>query len=684
MKLKDIFNRKVRDEKKKYKFYKLPNYVITSEFLDLFSDEEIRNQIYATKGSAADFITKENYDNLIKLCKINNDFGIETAKLNHIVSQEELKYFKELAKYNFDYLQIIRHGNKILEYKNKYGDIVIPYLKKDYNLYSKLLDKKAYCSEIDLNWALKNPNEAMFIYELGPEKRKLILEALNNDTYDIVKKLLIDGFNSEIINIFKFYNYDEKVIDLFKSKNIYNISDIPDHSTLSKIGKLICDYNIYIAKKEGNLNELKTNLCRKYFDKDYNKIISLFSRYEKSGVTFSNRVNEMLIFIKKVMEAKKIEDIPNESIDFTSEEFIKEIYNNFKIIMKKENFKTSDYKEDLIIKDGVKIINGDNIKNFNMMIHVMSKKSKETSPNFKLGNKLKEHPELWENSNGSNNLCCSIISEHSMYCFGNGFSNADLVLGFDNFENYDFIGAESIDRGTNMRGAGAINKDYKYSSNTYDFYFPSELTNFTLEKPINRNQGEIGLGGYNEVTLVRTKYVKPSYILTTINFDNKNYKKSIDEGTIKWAKFYDIPIVQLDGDILYKNAVKTLDEKVNVMSQGRVNIDTFDEFMKAVKTISFTKDKRIDVLDIVIKLIDKNINNLSINQTEEYLKIINKYKAYIINEFSENISFDAYSGEQSFIQSRKKQLSDKILLLKARRERFKNDNTLSNNDGLSM
>lgn len=688
MKLKDIFNKKVRDEKKKYKFYKLPDYVITSEFLNLFPDEEIRNKIYDYSNyDSANFITKENYNTLIELSKINKDFGIESVKLGYIVSQEELKYFKELAKYDFDFLQIIKHATKILEYKNKYGDIVIPYLKKDYNLYSELLDKKDYYSEMDLNLALKNPSESMFIIynKLTPKERNLLLEALKNDTYHIVKKLLIDGFSVQIINIFKFYNYNEKIINLFKSKNIYELSNITEHSTLNQIGKLICDYNIYIAKKEGNLNELKANLCRKYFNKDYNTIISLFSKYEKNGVMFSSRANEILIFIKKVMEAKKIEDVPKESINFTSEEFIKEIYNNFKNIMKKENFKASDYKQDLIIKNGVKIIKGDHIKKFNMMVHVISTKSEKTSPNFKLGNKLKEDPELWENSNGSNNLCCSIISEYSMYCFGNGFSNADLVLGFDNFENYDFLDSKNQDRSTNMRGTGATDENYEYSTNSYDFYLPSELTNCTLTKPINNNQAEIGQGGYNEITLARTKYVKPSYILTTVNFDNKNYKKSIDEVAIKWAKFYDIPIVQLDGDILYKNAIRIFDEKLNTMIQGKVNIDNFDEFMKAVKIISFTKDKRIDILDVIINLIDKNINNLSVNQIEEYLKIINKYDAYIISEFSEKIKFNFVIDEMNFIQTREKQLADKILLLKGKREKLINEDTLSNhNSGFSI
>ncbi len=687
MKLKDIFNKKVRDEKKKYKFYNLPDYVITSEFLLLFPDEEIRNQIYSTvsKDQDLNFTTKENYNNLINLCKINNNFGMEAVKDNYIVSKEKFEIFTELNNYAFDFYMCKKYGNRLLEYKNKYGNIVMPYLKKDYNLYSKLLDKKDCYSEIDFNWALKNPAEAFFICKLPSVDRKLILEALNNNTYGIVKKLLIDGFAPKIIDIFKFYNYNEKVIEIFKNKNIHNTGDIPSHSTLSQIGKLICDYNIYIAKKEGDLNELKTNLCRKYFDNDYGEIISLFSRYEKSGAVFSNRVNEMLIFLKKVIEATKIEDISDVDIHFSNEEFIKEIYNSFKSIMKKECFKTSDYKEDLIIKDGVKIIKGDHIKEFNMMVHILLQKERKHSPNFKLGNKLKEYPELWENSNGSNNICCSVISEYSMYCFGNGFSNADLVLGFDNFENYDFIASQSIDRGTDMQGTRATYENYEYSGYTYDFALPSELTNISLKKSINRNQREIGLGGYNEITLGRTKHTKPSFILTTINFDKENYKKPIDEVAIKWAKFYNIPIVQLDGNVLYKNAMQIFDKKLNVMSQGKISITDFDEFMKAVKTINFTKDKRIDVLDIVIKLIEKNIDNLSINLIDEYLKIINKYKVYIIEEFSENINFDVPSDEISFRQGRKKQLSDNILLLESRKAMLENNDILSDsNNGFSI
>ena len=78
MKLIDIFSKKVRDEKKKYGWRKLPDYVITSEFLRFFPNEELREKIYTSNYVT----TRENYNALIELYKINKNYAIESIRGN--------------------------------------------------------------------------------------------------------------------------------------------------------------------------------------------------------------------------------------------------------------------------------------------------------------------------------------------------------------------------------------------------------------------------------------------------------------------------------------------------------------------------------------------------------------------------------------------------------------------------
>ena len=282
MKLKDIFNKKVRDEKKKYNFYNLPSYVITSEFLEFFPDEEIRNQIYSTvdQDQNLNFTTKENYNNLIELCKVNKDFGIGVAKSGHVVDKEELENLKELNWYGFNFDMYKSCGKQILIYKEKYGDIVMPYLKENYDLYSNLLNK--FNGDIDLKWCLENPSEFDFLKNLdyGKSEIEYLKKFINEerfDDYEKIKELVKNGYNLYILEMLEYYNFDDEIIRLLDSKKIKSEKYILRISSQNINGRNIfnlkCDYEINKCLNENNIKNAIAILNEKYFVSRFRKKI---------------------------------------------------------------------------------------------------------------------------------------------------------------------------------------------------------------------------------------------------------------------------------------------------------------------------------------------------------------------------------------------------------------------------
>lgn len=692
MKLKDIFNKKVRDEKKKYKNYNLQDYVITSEFLEFFPDEVIREHIYSSKGSISDFITKENYNTLIELCKINKDFGVEAVKSNYEVSKENLEDLKELNKYGFDFYMCKEYGNELLKYKDKYGDIVMPYLKKNYNLYSKLLKK--FNGDIDLKWCLENPSEFYFIHENSSSYEKKLKKIINErkyDNYKNVKKLIEQDYDLYILEMLEYYNFDDEIINLLDSKKIKTEIDILRISSQNmderNIFDLKCDYEINKCLNENNIERAIVILNEKYFVSRFKEEIEkIFENLKEMEIT--DFLKEMYNKFKEMNNLKTKEEI----ISFINQndgvldrfKFDFELGKYLNKDLNKVAFNPKDYN--YTIKDGVKIIDFDNndLSTFNMMVHVISDRSKEVSGlNGKFSLILPEHPELWIDRSEvhSDTLSCSMISEYHMKFFGNA-NKANIILGFSDFDSDSIIMIHPGDAGTNMKGSGKV-YDYKtdYASlfNSSTNTFPSKI----LDGKESINWVNHGCDSYNEIAIGRNTK-RPSYILTLTNFPFYENNKPIDETAVKWAKFYDIPIVQLDGKKLYMSAQKRLDEFVSNFENKVITERDFNELLKIRKTIEITSGKATNMYDILVNVIDKNTKINSIESINETLQIIQKYGDLISNDIIIKGNPKIYAENIALYEQRKSVINEKIEILNKMKTSLENNDSYSETSGFKM
>jgi len=699
MKLKDIFNKKVRDEKKKYNFYNLPSYVITSEFLEFFPDEEIRNQIYSTvdQDQNLNFTTKENYNTLIELCKINKNFGIGAAKRYYVVCKEELEKFEELNKYGFDFDMCELCGKKLLKYKDKYGNIVMPYLKKDYNLYGELLND--FNNDMDLKWCLENPSEFYFIHKVSDYHiREFMKKNINEgrfDDYKKIKELVKNGYDLYILEMLKYYNFNDEIIGLLDNKKIKSEEDILIISSQNmdkrNIFDLKCDYEINKYLNENSIERAIDILNEKYFVSRFKeKIENIFENLKEMGI--NDFLKEMYNKFKELNSKKTKEEV----ITFINQndgvldrfKFDFEIGRYLNKDLNKVAFNPKDYN--YTIKDGVKIIDFDNndLSTFNMMVHVISDRSKEVSGlNGKFSLILPEHPELWVDRSEvhSDTLSCSMISEYHMKFFGNA-NKANIILGFSDFDSDSIIMIHSGDAGTNMKGSGKV-YDYKtdYASlfNSSTNTFPSKI----LAGKESINWYNHGSDSYNEIAIGRNingVSKRPSYILTLTNFLLPKANKPMDETAIKWAKYYDIPIVQLDGKKLYKSAQKRLDEFVSNFENKVITERDFNELLKIRKIIEITSGKATNVYQMLVNVIDKNMKIGNIESMSETLQIIQNYGDLISNDIEINGNPEIYAENIALYEQRKSVIDEKIEILNKMKTSLENNDSYSETSGFKM
>lgn len=691
MKLIDIFSKKVRDEKKKYGWRKLPDYVITSEFLEFFPNEKLREYIY----NSSYITTRENYDVLIELSKINKNFGIEAAKQNIVLGQEELEKFKELNKYDFDFLQILEHGNKILEYKNKYGDIVIPYLKKDYDLYSNVIN--LFSSDLDLKWCLDNQEDFLNFSKFDSSSREYMKKFLNKgrlDDYQKVKKLIEKGYDLYVLEMLEYYNFDQEIINLLDNKKIKSQTDILRISSLDiklrQIYDLKCDYEINKCLDKNEIEQAISILNQKYFVVYSKKEIDEIFK-SLNSVEINEYLREMYNKLIKLNSLKDKEEIltfmkENDGVldrfkfDFELGKCLNQDLNKIAFNPKNYNF---------TIKEGVKIIDFDNndLSKFNMVVHVISDRSKDRAPNGKFSLTLPEHPELWGDRSvkASDTLSCSMISEYHMKLFGH-VRDSYIILGFSDFDKTSILGIYPGDHGANMEGNGKIyNYDDDYGSifNSPTQTLPSKI----LDGKEKINYCNLSYNGYNELTFGRNENgvsKKPEYILSLINFGDFKDNKPIDETAIKWAKYYNIPIVQIDGEKLRMQAHKKINKLLSDWANKIVTKEDFSDFLKIRRTLEITTYKAFNIYDVLINVIDKNMKFNSIESINETLQIIQNYGDLISNDIIIEGNPKIYADNIALYEQRKQIINNKLQVLENMKSNLENSDSYTEKSSFSM
>lgn len=93
-----------------------------------------------------------------------------------------------------------------------------------------------------------------------------------------------------------------------------------------------------------------------------------------------------------------------------------------------------------------------------------------------------------------------------------------------------------------------------------------------------------------------------------------------------WAKYYDIPIVILDGNIIYNNAMNKLKKDKELIKNGVLSLELFEDMIHRITTIKDVKGETIisptEILDI---LLNESYTKMSAQNIETINNIVNKY-----------------------------------------------------------
>jgi len=681
MKLKDIFNKKLRDEKKRMKIHSLPDYVITSEFLDLFPDKEIRNKIYAyIKNMNLDI---ETYNTLLQLYKSNKELAKDYINYNVLIPKEVL---------NFKYLPTYYVVAECINFQEKYGDIVISYLKENFDFYRQLLNNKEFIEAVGIEFALKFPDEMLQIMEYYPNVLNfeclstvcdLLKEGKTQQYNKAVEILSLKNINDIVVELLFKNDFDKTLIQDFIEDNEFVISslnsklfpvcggeinsfiDLKNKYRQLRNKYLETEYEINIAKHD--LKAAKNTLYKKLFDGRSN-IEHIKSYKEKSKSIKLDKMIETAVELEKCDSINELINIHNNaSFDFL--DCFREAENLYKYDLEELVFHPSEElgKKD---EDGILIIDNStcDLSTFTFLIHKFFKGASNQS----ISQKIIDNPNLWINDGidgkkGSNTISCSLVSENKFNLFG-GEEKEMILLGFDEFKDILILSVSSQDSGTPVVSYFEVDKENNIKA-----------LNDTPSQMFSKYNSSL----HNEVAIGR-KGVKPTFILSMLNYKGKDFP--IDDRMKKWAKEFTIPIVQIDFKVVYERARREFDELINKISQFGCTLEDYKNILKYIRTMKYySLNLNFNLFDLFASIMDKNLSIGNVELINEILKIKDEFNSIIIED-GLPASFNVKDWEKAKIrEQRKKVLFDKFILAEKRlQELYKKDSLEDPNTGFSM
>ncbi len=256
---------------------------------------------------------------------------------------------------------------------------------------------------------------------------------------------------------------------------------------------------------------------------------------------------------------------------------------------------------------------------FMAIVHNVSIKNESTSPaNYKLTEKLVNHPELWETTRGGNpNISMSYLFKQ----FGIFGGNNGVLLGFSEIKPEKLLATISSDGATSMNRPG---KD-----NTIRFCPHEGL------KEINGKYGWNGWG-YNEILTKRyynDEVTKPDYIMI-VSGVAKTFSIEIAK---KWASYFEIPIVEIDGKKLKQYHMARYQVMLDKIKNNHYieNYHTIDQLYEEIALIEsycdigeeFTTPTLYETFYTITKSLDINIfqNAQYINELLDWLEQTQKW-----------------------------------------------------------
>lgn len=635
----DLFNKKLT---KKIKNIFESNYVIDQgsvnnylkdvvKRLKKIKDPNIKSYIYNELSSINSFDgLLETLDKFVNLYKSNKEICLYCFSNNiHVLEHiDTIKLFEEdmltFNLYNIEWLE--KNKNIIMQYKKKYSKEEMQKIYENFDDYRILLNPE--CDKINNEFLFEHIKEVEFILKLPNNLKNVLIGKANDSSFEEYlsvkeKTKRIPIYESEIIDFLIHNNFDDNLI--FRVNEYFKTNGW----SYSGLNRRIKEYNDYLIENTKDIYELKDCICYKYYGLDYRDTKKQIAFIKKNNIVTNANIENTIKLIEIIDSLNDIESIKSKIGEFnisgtevqkflTELKFVENMY--AKTLYNPENDNSQTMPIEYNGKK-VKYIQSDMV-DFNMLVSRISyAKGIGRDRRFnteRIGMMLNDPSVFTDDSIGSDILSTSYISEINLdtFCSGATTRGKDVILGFDLSEESRIITTRPKDAGTNMEGKG---HDFsKRGFLNYYLMLPEEL-----KKDIRLSEG---LPVYNEVALSRYekgKKKKPKFLVVIKNA--RKYSVPLNESTLKFATYYDIPIVEIDGNKIFLAKSNQLKEKISSIKQkGFITYDDFESIincMCAMKNTNFGSSfNYIEVLDSMTNF-DFDINQ--INETIKMLDFIN-------------------------------------------------------------
>ena len=673
----NIFDRiKLNQEKKKYKyeFSEVIKYV-TPEFIRLCENEEERANIYTHFNNE---LVAPEFPYFIELYKDSKLIAMNAIKYANGIDEEKVEFLKKnktklniLLENNIINSDFFHLGNEkiIDEYiniLNHYGKEVIDILElKNFEYLNNENIKKLDIKIIKENFEIiVNTIEFLNEYLIVENQDILInLSLKDNEKFQLLCNYIKKAnepysIHRDIFNFLELTNYDINLIDFIFEKHIKTIEGLYSYynNTFNKefeknTGSIIIDYIIEKSKAKNDLSLYKNAVLSKIFGE------TSLSNFDKFLDCKDEEILKNIECFKQIFDAKSIKEIDTliekNNLNISKFEFQKLL---FEYMHKK--LKESVFIPPQKTSDEVEIIKAEDIDltNFNMIVHVIKDRKSDGSPNGDFSLELMENPKLWNGTEeiGSDFLCCSYISENRLATFG-GFLSDGVILGFSDIDGGYISKSEDFDAFSNMSGKG---DDFTEKERSV-----SSLS--CLPHQLNSNLRYFPEIFYNEITVGRTinnKKIIPSYMIVKRNFGASENNSTLNENTKKWAKYFNIPIIEIDAIVILKKAKKDLIQNLEELNNNNISLENFEKVLKNIRTIECCTNIPFNIFEVFNTLVDRTYNDK--NNYSGLLDIINKYdiEAFINNEFERKTHIPEEEKERNkqIIFERTKTIKEKI------------------------
>lgn len=586
---KDLFNKLLN----KYGEYLLTNNTYTILVIEGEIQSEFYNSInkefcnYAKKyPKEFEFLINnyEKYELAINQLQTKN-IELESILKNIFKLQilKEIKTWNELSGNECEYLLNI-NINEVNNVKNTY-DLI--------NKCGSGFGTNGRFSYHDIyKFLLLNPNNKTieFLSEVFKERiENANLDRYFRDATDMEQIInLINYFinNNHSINNLK--RYIEVLIFKFGGANFidFKIDELPE-SDVDSYPENIREY-LKFYRELKNIND--TEQIKQYLEriKDF-KILTYDQMCEFLLINYNKNLNRILL------NPEKLESNENCQVRYQPVDYIE---NGMKVIKY------------------VKIITIKSIPftSLSTSIDIKSRNACLTDKQFEFNTALVDNPNLWlsKPKSGTNFISMSANKNNFFKTFGN---KGQILAGFCNIKNKQIKRAFDGDAGTNMYAGTTI------SGVASDLESIDKITRRSSKSPFGSNKD------YNEVISDREGVV-PDYFFAATEENNARISLATNKRTLKWAAYFDKPIIEIDCESYYKEGINTFYENLKTI-HNNPQVPTLEELKKLeilkVEAETFYHGYFIDYYDMIMAAIDMSNREWNLENIKGLEAVINEF-----------------------------------------------------------